>query len=54
LDDEAQVKKIVPAVLAMALDPAVAKRKAVRAHTFVKKRQGETMAQLRKELARSG
>ncbi len=50
LDDEAQVAKVAPTVLAMAKDPAGSKAKAAKARAFVEKRQRETMAQLRKEL----
>jgi len=50
MDDEEQVKKIVPAVLAMAKDPAGAKQKALKAKQFVQKRQRETMAVLGKAL----
>lgn len=50
MDDEAQVKHIVPTVLAMAKDPAAAKAKATKANTFVRQRQAAAMAQLRKSL----
>ncbi len=50
MDDGEQVKKILPAVLAMAKNPATAKQKAASAKQFVQKRQRETMAVLRKEL----
>lgn len=50
LDDEAQVAKVAPTVLAMAKDPVGSKAKAATARAFVEKRQRETMAQLRKEL----
>ena len=50
LDDEAQVKKVAPAVLAMAKDPAGAKAKAAKAQAFVQKRFGETMATLKQSL----
>lgn len=50
LDDEAQVQKIVPTVLAMAKDPAAAGEKAAKARAFVEKRQAETMAVLANEL----
>ncbi len=52
LDDERQHQGIVPAVLAMAADPAAAKAKAAKARAFVEKRQRETMAVLRKHLPR--
>lgn len=44
LDQEEQLAGIVPAVLAMAKDPAAAKAKAAKARAFVEKRQRETMA----------
>jgi polysaccharide pyruvyl transferase WcaK-like protein len=44
LDQEPQLAGIVPAVLAMAKDPAAAKAKAAKARTFVEQRQRETMA----------
>jgi len=50
LDDEADVKRIVPAVLAMASDPAAAKARAARARAFVERRQRETMHVLRQHL----
>ena len=53
LDDEAQVAKVVPAVLDMAKNPEAAKAKAKIAREFVEKRQRETMAVLKKELAAS-
>lgn len=48
LDQEEEHKGIVPAVLAMAKDPAAAKAKAAQARRFVEQRQRETMAVLRK------
>lgn len=50
LDDEAQIPRVAPAVLAMARDPAGAKAKAARAREFVEKRQRETMGALRQAL----
>ncbi|MDB6116986.1 MAG: Polysaccharide pyruvyl transferase [Verrucomicrobiaceae bacterium] len=50
LDDEEQLKRVAPAVLAMAKDPAAAKLKAAQGLAVVKKRQAETMAQLKKSL----
>jgi hypothetical protein len=47
-DDEADIKRYVPAVLAMVKDPAAAKRKAATARAFVERRQRETMAILAK------
>ena len=44
LDKEDQLKRVVPAVLAMAKDPAAAKAKAAKTREFVEKRQRETMA----------
>ncbi len=48
LDDEDDVKRVVPAVLALAKDPAAAKAKAAKARKFVQQRQRETMDVLRK------
>ncbi len=53
LDDEAQVAGVVPAVLDMAKRPEAAREKAEAAREFVEKRQRETMAVLKKELAAS-
>lgn len=50
LDSEADVKRLVPTVLAMAKDPAAAKAKAEKARQFVQKRQAETMEVLKKSL----
>jgi len=50
MDDEASIPGIVPAVLAIAKDPAAAKEKAARGRAFVEKRQRETMAILAKEV----
>jgi polysaccharide pyruvyl transferase WcaK-like protein len=47
LDKEEELKRVVPAVLAMAKDPAAAKAKAAKAREFVEKRQRETMAVVR-------
>jgi len=44
LDDEAQIPGIVPAILAMAKEPAAAKLKAAKARDYVLKRQKESMA----------
>ena len=49
-DDEADVKRLVPAVLALAKDPVAAKAKATKAHIFVERRQRETMAELKRNL----
>ena len=43
LDDDTEIERIVPAVLAIASDPAGAKAKAVRARTLVRQRQSDTM-----------
>lgn len=44
LDNEEELKRVVPAVIAIAKDPAAAKAKAAKAREFVEKRQRETMA----------
>lgn len=44
MDDEDQVRRIVPAVLALATDPAAARAKAAEARAWVERRQRETMA----------
>lgn len=44
LDDEAQVARVMPTVLKMALNPDEAKIKAAKARRFVAQRQRETMA----------
>jgi hypothetical protein len=44
LDKEEELQRVVPAVLAMAKDPAGAKAKAAKAREFVMQRQKETMA----------
>lgn len=44
LDNEDELKKVVPAVLAMAKDPAAAKATAAKGRAAVEKRQRETMA----------
>lgn len=43
LDDEADVNRVVPAVLELAMDPAATKAKAARARDLVRRRQRETM-----------
>jgi len=50
MDDEASIPGIVPAVLAIAKDPAAAKEKAAKGRAVVEKRQKETMAILAKEV----
>ncbi len=49
-DNEDEIKRLVPAVLAMAKDPAAAKAKAAKARAFVQQRQRETMAELKRNL----
>jgi hypothetical protein len=51
LDDEAQLKRVAPAVLALAQAPAAARAKATRARAFVEQRQRDTMAILARQLA---
>ena len=51
LDNEAEVAKVVPTVLAMAKDPAGSKAMAEKARAYVEKRQRETMGVLTAELA---
>ncbi len=51
LDKAEDHKGIVPAVLAMAKDPAAAKAKMAKARAFVEQRQRETMAAVKKHLA---
>ena len=50
LDQENEIPGIVPAVLALAKDPAAAKAKAMKAREFVLQRQSETMQTLAKSL----
>jgi hypothetical protein len=49
-DNEAEVKDLAPAVLAMVKDPAAAKQKVARAAAFVSQHQRESMQVLNKEL----
>jgi polysaccharide pyruvyl transferase WcaK-like protein len=49
-DDEADIKRVVPAILEFAKDPAAAKAKAAKAREFVQQRQRETMAVLQANL----
>jgi hypothetical protein len=49
-DQENEIPGIVPAVLALAKDPAAAKAKAMKAREFVLQRQSETMQTLAKSL----
>ena len=50
MDEEQDVARIVPTVLALARDPVEAKAKAARAHELVRRRQRETMAVLKQSL----
>jgi hypothetical protein len=50
MDDEAEIKKIVPTVLTMAKDPIAARAKAATAREFVRRRQAETMAEVSKHV----
>jgi polysaccharide pyruvyl transferase WcaK-like protein len=50
LDDEDEVRKVAPTVLAMAQDPTAAKGRAAKAREFVKQRQKEMMETLKKSL----
>lgn len=50
LDDEADIPRIAPSVLAMAKDPASAKAKAEKAQAFVRNRQWETVEILKRYL----
>jgi polysaccharide pyruvyl transferase WcaK-like protein len=50
LDDEAQLAKVGPAVLAIAKDPQAARQLAARGRSYVEQRQRETMQHLRREL----
>lgn len=50
LDREEEVRRIVPAVLAMTKEPATAKMKAAKAREFVRQRQRETMALVARNL----
>ncbi len=49
-DDEAEVKRLVPALLEMVKNPVASKQKVAKAQEFVRKRQQETMQVVRKEL----
>jgi polysaccharide pyruvyl transferase WcaK-like protein len=51
LDDEAQVAKIVPTVMAIATDPTTAKAKAAKAREMVRRQQWVTMEVFKKSLA---
>lgn len=50
LDEEDEIPRIVPAVLAMAKDPTAARAKIADARSFVQKRQRETMAVVKSQL----
>ena len=49
-DKEEEIRRLVPAVLAMAKDPAAARAKAAKARKFVQQRQQETMKALARAL----
>jgi polysaccharide pyruvyl transferase WcaK-like protein len=49
-DKEEEIRRLVPAVLAMAKDPAAARAKATKARKFVEQRQRETMQVLQQAL----
>ncbi len=51
LDNETELKEVVPAVLAMAKDPAAAKAKAAKAREFVEQRQKAMTDQLARTLS---
>ena len=53
LDDEEEVKRIAPAVLALAKDPDAARAKAAKARAFVNERQAAMMKTLGSELGRA-
>jgi polysaccharide pyruvyl transferase WcaK-like protein len=50
MDNAADVARIVPAVLAMAQDPAAAKARAAKAREFVRQRERETIAELKRHV----
>jgi len=50
-DDEEEIKRLVPAVLAMAKNPRAAQAKVAKARAFVEQRQQETMAVVQRSLA---
>jgi hypothetical protein len=50
LDQEEEIKRVVPTVLAMAKDPVAARGKAAKARDFVQQRQRETMAVVKRNL----
>lgn len=49
-DQESEIQKLVPAVLALAHDPEAARAKAAKARAFVEQRQRETMSAVRQNL----
>jgi len=51
MDVEADKKKVAPAVLAMAKDPAAARAKAEKARAFVERHQRDTMAVVARQFA---
>jgi hypothetical protein len=54
LDQESEISRIVPTVLAMASDPAAARARVERTREFVEQRQRETMALVRTNLTVTG
>lgn len=52
LDNEEELRRVAPAALALAKDPAGAKAKAAKAREFVRRRQSDTMAVVKKSVAR--
>ena len=50
-DQEDEIKRLVPAVLAMIKEPRAAKAKVAKAQAFVQKRQRETMEMVRRHLS---
>lgn len=53
LDQEEELARVAPTVLAMAQDPTAAKAKAAKARAFAQQRQRDTMAVVRKALEQS-
>lgn len=51
LDEEGEIKRIVPTVFEIANDPAAAKAKALKARDFVRQRQRETMDVVKRNLS---
>jgi len=46
MDNEEEIPRVVPAVLAMARDPAAARAKALKARDFVRQRQRDSMSKI--------